>query len=124
MGQPDRLSPQQAAELCGVSRSTLLRWLHEGQIPHTITGGGWRRIEVRDLGTGEVDAGADSGGLDAGVDATVDIDMGGSDAATIDAGSDAGVSEGDGGCGCRTGNDGGGGLAMALMVAVIWRRRR
>ncbi len=49
MSKPERLSPQQAAELCGVSRSTLLRWLHEGQIPHTITGGGWRRIGVRDL---------------------------------------------------------------------------
>jgi excisionase family DNA binding protein len=49
MSPPERLSPQLAAELCGVSRSTLLRWLHEGQIPHTITGGGWRRIAVRDL---------------------------------------------------------------------------
>ncbi len=49
MARPDRMSPQQAAELCGVSRSTLLRWLHEGQIPHTVTGGGWRRIDVREL---------------------------------------------------------------------------
>jgi len=45
----EHLSPQQAADLCGVSRSTLLRWLDDGHIPHCSTAGGWRRIPVADL---------------------------------------------------------------------------
>jgi len=47
--QPEHVSPQQAADLCGVSRSTLLRWIDGGHLPCSSTVGGWRRIPVRDL---------------------------------------------------------------------------
>lgn len=49
MERTEHISPQQAADLCGVSRSTLLRWLDEGAIPHSSTAGGWRRILLQDL---------------------------------------------------------------------------
>ncbi len=45
----EALTPQQAAELCGVDRTTVRRWLLEGAIPHTVTPGGWRRIAPGDL---------------------------------------------------------------------------
>lgn len=45
----DTLTPKQAAELCGVDRTTMRRWLIEDAIPHTVTPGGWRRIEAGDL---------------------------------------------------------------------------
>ena len=45
----ETLTPQQAAELCGVNRTTMRRWLLDDAIPHTVTPGGWRRIAPRDL---------------------------------------------------------------------------
>jgi excisionase family DNA binding protein len=45
----DTLTPKQAAELCGVDRTTMRRWLLEDAIPHTVTPGGWRRIASEDL---------------------------------------------------------------------------
>jgi excisionase family DNA binding protein len=45
----DTLTPKQAAELCGVDRTTMRRWLIEDAIPHTVTPGGWRRIAPADL---------------------------------------------------------------------------
>jgi excisionase family DNA binding protein len=47
--QSDTLTPKQAAELCGVDRTTMRRWLLEEAIPHTVTPGGWRRIGAADL---------------------------------------------------------------------------
>ncbi|MFH1465951.1 MAG: response regulator [Pseudomonadota bacterium] len=47
--EPDLLTPAEAAQLCGVDRTTLRRWLLSGDIPHTITAGGWRRIAPPDL---------------------------------------------------------------------------
>jgi excisionase family DNA binding protein len=43
------LSPKQAADICGVDRTTMRRWLLEGVIPHTVTPGGWRRIAPAEL---------------------------------------------------------------------------
>ncbi len=45
----DSLSPKQAAEICGVDRTTMRRWLLDDAIPHTVTPGGWRRIAPVDL---------------------------------------------------------------------------
>jgi excisionase family DNA binding protein len=45
----ETLTPKQAAELCGVDRTTMRRWLIEDAIPHTVTPGGWRRIAAPDL---------------------------------------------------------------------------
>lgn len=47
--EPELLTPAEAARLCGVDRTTLRRWLLSGDIPHTITPGGWRRIAPGDL---------------------------------------------------------------------------
>jgi excisionase family DNA binding protein len=47
--EPELLTPAEAAQLCGVDRTTLRRWLLSGDIPHTITPGGWRRIAPEDL---------------------------------------------------------------------------
>lgn len=49
MKQPDTLSTLQAAELCGVGRSTMLRWVKAGLIPSFTTGGGHRRMLRNDL---------------------------------------------------------------------------
>jgi len=47
--KPETLTPKQAAEICGVDRTTVRRWLLDGAIPHSVTPGGWRRIAPRDL---------------------------------------------------------------------------
>ncbi len=47
--QEKTLTPKQAAELCGVDRTTMRRWLLSGEIPHSVTPGGWRRIAPVDL---------------------------------------------------------------------------
>ena len=49
--QASLLTPTQAAELCGVDRTTMRRWLVSGEIPHSVTAGGWRRIARADLAT-------------------------------------------------------------------------
>lgn len=49
MKLPDTFSTVQAAELCAVGRSTMLRWLKAGLIPSHTTGGGHRRVLRGDL---------------------------------------------------------------------------
>ncbi len=49
MRKRDTLTPQQAADICGVDRTTMRRWLMDGMIPHSVTPGGWRRIAKNDL---------------------------------------------------------------------------
>jgi len=45
----EALTPKQAADICGVDRTTVRRWLLDGVIPHSVTPGGWRRIAPADL---------------------------------------------------------------------------
>lgn len=45
----NHLTPKQAAEICGVDRTTMRRWLLDDLIPHAVTPGGWRRIAPPDL---------------------------------------------------------------------------
>ena len=49
-GAPDRLlTPQEAADLLHVSRSTLLRWAREGRVTSVTVPSGRRRFRLRDL---------------------------------------------------------------------------
>lgn len=39
----------EAAQICHVSQGSMIRWIHEGKIPASVTPGGHHRIEVRNL---------------------------------------------------------------------------
>ncbi len=43
------LSPEEAAELCGVGRTKVLSWLDAGMLRHQVTGSGRRRVLREDL---------------------------------------------------------------------------
>lgn len=49
---PPKITTQQAAELLGVTPSTIKRWADEGRIPFTKTRGGHRRFERKELTSG------------------------------------------------------------------------
>jgi excisionase family DNA binding protein len=45
----DYLTPIEAAQLLGVSLSTLLRWVRDGRIPHQLSERGEPRLRRRDV---------------------------------------------------------------------------
>lgn len=45
----DYVSTHQVARWCQVSRSSVIRWIHEGRIPAAVTPGGHHRVHIKDV---------------------------------------------------------------------------